>query len=87
MSTYPKWVIFLLKMGDFFTEGLCFATFKEGKGERCVGAPPFCEGQSEGRAKKDGKERGLETSVLANVSRRHYKGRGPVGPRPSSIGG
>ena len=56
-------------------------TVRRGKGERWVGAPPLCEGQSEGRAKKDGKERSLETAVLANVSIRHCKGRYPVGPR------
>jgi len=39
---------FLLQMDDFFTEGLCFDTSKEGAGERRFGAPPFCEGQSEG---------------------------------------
>ena len=41
---------FLLHMDDFFTEGLCFDISKEGEGERWVGAPPLCEGQSEGRA-------------------------------------
>jgi hypothetical protein len=54
----PGWVgahtkkgdFFLLQMDDFFAEGLCFDNRKEGEGERRVGAPSFCEGQSEGRA-------------------------------------
>ena len=39
---------FLAQMEDFFTEGLCFDISKEGEGERRLGAPPSCEGQSEG---------------------------------------
>jgi hypothetical protein len=39
---------FLLQMGDFFMEGVCFDTSKEGKGERPFGVPPLCEGQNEG---------------------------------------
>jgi hypothetical protein len=32
---------FVPQMDDLFTEGVCFDTPKEGKGERRFGAPPF----------------------------------------------
>jgi len=40
---------FLPQMDDFFTEGVCFDTPKEGKGERQPHAPPL--GKAKGRAK------------------------------------
>jgi hypothetical protein len=55
---------FLLPMDDFFTEGLCFDTSKEGKGERRLGAPPLCEGQSEGRAEQGGVPRKARPRAL-----------------------
>ena len=50
---------FLLQTDDFFTENLCFDNRKEGEGG-ALGwrSPILCEGQSEGRATKDGKGRG-----------------------------
>ena len=48
---------FLLQMDDFFTEGLCFETSKEGKGERRIGAPPFCEVPRRGSLAASGRGR------------------------------
>jgi hypothetical protein len=40
---------FLARMDDFFTEGMCFDTLKEGEGgAQTSRSPIFCEGQSEG---------------------------------------
>jgi hypothetical protein len=42
---------FLPQMDDFFTEGVCFDTSKEGKGERQPPAPPFpAKGEAKGRS-------------------------------------
>jgi hypothetical protein len=40
---------FLLQMDDFFTEGVCFDTTKEGEGGAPnLRSPLLCEGQGEG---------------------------------------
>ena len=49
---------FLPQMDDFFTENRCFDNRKEGEGGALGWRSPLCEGQSEGRATKDGKGRG-----------------------------
>ena len=36
---------FLLPMDDYFTEGLCFDTSKEGEGGAPTPRSPICEGQ------------------------------------------
>jgi hypothetical protein len=58
---------FLAQMDDFFTEGLCFDTSKEGKGERRLSAPPLCEGQNEGPEPREVEEydRMLEAGALS----------------------
>ena len=48
---------FLPQMDDFFTEGVCFDTSKEGKGERRFGALPFCEAPHRGSLAASGRGR------------------------------
>ena len=63
---------FLPQMDDFSAEDLCFDNRAEGEGGAPTPRSPIlCEGQSGGRAKKDGKERGQG----------HYKGRDLVESR------